>query len=104
MSVTVLIPTPLRPFTGGAAELQVSAVTVGNVLERVVEQHPALRQHLYNERGELRNFVNAYVNEDDIRTLRGASTPVHDGNAITIVPSIAVAALIWKSTSNPGAT
>jgi molybdopterin/thiamine biosynthesis adenylyltransferase/rhodanese-related sulfurtransferase/molybdopterin converting factor small subunit len=89
MSVTVRIPTPLRPFTGGAAQLEVSAATVGNVLERVVEQHPALRQHLYTERGELRNFVNAYVNEDDIRALQGVATPVQDGDAITIVPSIA---------------
>jgi adenylyltransferase/sulfurtransferase len=89
VSITVRIPTPLRGYAGGSAEVQVNAPTVGDALTLVIERYPQLRQHLYDERGQLRNFVNAYVNEDDVRALDGAATALRDGDAITLVPSIA---------------
>jgi adenylyltransferase/sulfurtransferase len=89
MTVTVRIPTPLRSYAGGATEVTVAAATVGAALDRLVERHPELRRHLYTEGGELRNFVNAYLNEEDMRHLGGRDTPVSEGDAITIVPSIA---------------
>ncbi len=89
MSVTVRIPTPLRGFTGGNKDVAVEADHVGAALEEVVEIHPELRPHLYDEEGEIRNFVNAYLNDEDVRTLGGESTPVSPGDTITIVPSIA---------------
>ena len=89
MSVIVQIPTPLRPFTGGRDEIPVRSRSVRAALDEVVEAHPDLQPHLYDERGELRNFVNAFVNDRDIRELEGRETPVRDGDRITIVPSIA---------------
>jgi adenylyltransferase/sulfurtransferase len=89
MNATVRIPTPLRPFTGGHDEVSVPGETVGDVLAGLVEQFPPLRRHLFAEDGRLRNFVNAYLNEQDIRHLQGPGTPVADGDAVTLVPSIA---------------
>lgn len=89
MSVTVRIPTPLRNYTDGEGKISVSADTVEEAFARVVEEHPDLGRHLYDEEGELRNFVNAYLNEEDIRELDGGHTPVSEGDTIVIVPSIA---------------
>jgi MoaD family protein len=89
MSITVRIPTALRGYAGGTAEVEITAPTVGDALTRVVERYPQLKPHLYDERGQLRNFVNAYVNENDVRALDGTSTALRDGDAITLVPSIA---------------
>jgi molybdopterin converting factor small subunit len=89
MSVMIRIPTPLRNFTGGAAEVAVEARTVEDAFHRLAEVYPDLRRHLYNEAGQLRNFVNAYLNADDVRRLNGGKTAVADGDTITIVPSIA---------------
>jgi adenylyltransferase/sulfurtransferase len=89
MSVTVRIPAPLRSFAGGQAEVAVAGTTVGEVLHRLVVDHPDLRVHLYTEEGSLRNFVNAYLNQEDVRHLGGNAAPVRSGDQITIVPSIA---------------
>lgn len=88
MSITVRIPAPLRNYTDGESRVSVSAGTVGEALERVVERYPELGEHLYED-GHLRNFVNAYLNEDDIRELDGEGTSVSDGDTLVIVPSIA---------------
>jgi molybdopterin/thiamine biosynthesis adenylyltransferase/rhodanese-related sulfurtransferase/molybdopterin converting factor small subunit len=89
MSVNVRIPTPLRQFAGGQDVVTVPGETVGDVLNELVERYPSLRRHLYADDGRLRNFVNAYLNEDDIRHLQGPGTPVSEGDALTLVPSIA---------------
>lgn len=88
MTITVRIPAPLRSYTDGESRVSVSAGTVGEALERVVDRYPELGEHLYDE-GHLRNFVNAYLNEDDIRELDGESTAVAEGDTVVIVPSIA---------------
>ncbi|MEN8376920.1 MAG: molybdopterin-synthase adenylyltransferase MoeB [Gemmatimonadota bacterium] len=87
--IRVRIPTPLRQFSGGRAEVQVSATSVGDALGRVVDLHPELRRHLYAEDGSLRNFVNAYLNDEDVRQLDGGETSVSSDDVITILPSIA---------------
>ncbi|MDX1568126.1 MAG: MoaD/ThiS family protein, partial [Longimicrobiales bacterium] len=69
--------------------ISVSADTVDDAFEKAVEQYPELAQHIYDDDGQLRNFVNAYLNEEDIRELDGGSTSVSDGDTIVIVPSIA---------------
>ena len=89
MPVTISIPTALRQYAGGNSELQVEAATAGDALERLIETHAELRKHLYNDQNTLRNFVNVYVNDDDIRHADGPQTPVKDGDTIMIVPSIA---------------
>jgi sulfur-carrier protein len=86
---TMRIPTPLRSYTGGNSELQVSASTVAGALEEITNQHPDLRQHLFTDDGQLRSFVNLYVNDEDVRFLQGTDTPVHEDDRLMILPSIA---------------
>ena len=85
----VLIPTPLRQYAGGQAEIVVPGDTVGAVLEGLTKQHAGLRNHLYNDRDQLRSFVNVYVNDEDIRYLQKGQTPVSNDSVVSIVPSIA---------------
>jgi len=87
--VKVLIPTPLRQYAGNQDVLEVSADDVRAAMGALVREFDQLRRHLYNDEGKLRNFVNVYVNEEDIRYLQKEATPVHDGDTISIVPSIA---------------
>lgn len=89
MAVTIIIPTPLRQFAGGQSEIEVEAKTAGEALEQLTTTHTDLKKHLYNDAGVLRNFVNVYVGDEDIRDLDGLETPVKDGGEIMIVPSIA---------------
>jgi sulfur-carrier protein adenylyltransferase/sulfurtransferase len=89
MAVTVLIPTPLRPYVGGRDALQVEGASVGELLERLSGEHAALRQHLFADDGRLRTFVNVYVNDRDIRQLAQRETPVGAGDTVSIIPSIA---------------
>ncbi len=85
----ILIPTPLRQYVGKQPSVDVPGATVGEVMSALVAQHPDLRKHLYTEDGKLRAFVNVYVNDEDIRYLQKDATTVHDGDSISIVPSIA---------------
>jgi molybdopterin/thiamine biosynthesis adenylyltransferase/rhodanese-related sulfurtransferase/molybdopterin converting factor small subunit len=89
MSVTIVIPTPLRQFAGGNSEVVVNAATAGDALRELTTAHAELRKHLYNEQDKLRNFINVYVGDEDIRHLDGPATVVKDGETIMIVPSIA---------------
>lgn len=89
MAVTIVIPTPLRQFAGGRSEIEVEAGTAGEALEKLTTAHGDLKKHLYNDQGVLRNFVNVYVGDEDIRELDGLETQIKDGGEILIVPSIA---------------
>lgn len=83
------IPTPLRQYVGKQASVEVSGGTVGEAMTSLVDKHPDLRKHLYNDDGKLRAFVNLYVNDEDIRYLQKEATALNDGDNISIVPSIA---------------
>ncbi len=85
----VLIPTPLRQYTGKQDSVELAGATVGEVLNSLTGQYADLRRHLYNDEGKLRSFVNVYVNDDDIRYLEKEATPLKDGDVVSIVPSIA---------------
>ena len=89
MAVTIIIPTPLRQFAGGQSEIEVEAATAGEALDKLTTEFADLKKHLYNDAGVLRNFVNVYVGDEDIRDLNGLATAVKDGGEIMIVPSIA---------------
>lgn len=89
MSVTIVIPTALRQFAGDNSEITVEAATAGEALDQLTAQFSGLKKHLYNDSGVLRNFVNVYVGDEDIRDLDGPATPVKDGDEILIIPSIA---------------
>jgi len=89
MSVLVRIPTPLQKLVGDQAELQVEAGTLRDVVSRIAEQNPEVKQRLLDDSGELRRFVNVYVNEEDVRFLQKLDTPLKDGDEVSIVPAIA---------------
>ncbi|CAN5168927.1 molybdopterin-synthase adenylyltransferase MoeB [soil metagenome] len=89
MAVTIVIPTPLRQFAGGKSEIEVEAATAGDALNALTTEFTELRKHLFTEQDSLRNFVNVYVGDEDIRHLEGPATPVKDGETLMIVPSIA---------------
>jgi molybdopterin converting factor small subunit len=85
---TIKIPTPLRPFTNNESQVTVSGETVGAALSDLVTQYPDLKPHLYSN-GQLRNFVNVFLGEDDIRFLDGLDTEIEASTALRIIPSIA---------------
>lgn len=89
MGVLVRIPTPLRGMTKGSGEVQATAETVGDLIEDLERQYPGLRERLVEESGEIRRFINIYVNEEDIRFLQGAKTALKEGDEVSIVPAIA---------------
>lgn len=89
VAVRVRLPGPLRDLADGRPEVEVSGATVGAALDDLVARHPGLRRHLRTEAGGLRAHVNVYVNEDDVRFLRGEATALSAGDAVTLVPSIA---------------
>jgi molybdopterin converting factor small subunit len=88
--MTILkIPTPLRQYTNGQADVAVSGPTVAAAMQELVGQYPALEQHLYNGDGEMRAFVNLFLGEDNTRDLQGLETPLSEGDTLRIIPSIA---------------
>ena len=89
MAVRVRIPTPLRAMTKGSADVQVTADTVGDLIEDLERQFPGMRERLVEEGGEIRRFINIYVNQEDIRFLQGAKTALKQGDEVSIVPAIA---------------
>jgi len=89
MAVKVLIPTPLRQFTGKQSSIECSAATVGEALGSLTGTYSELKKHLFTDDGKIRSFVNVYLNDEDIRFLNKEKTPTKDGDTISIVPSIA---------------
>jgi molybdopterin converting factor small subunit len=88
MSVTVKIPTPLRPIVGGKSELVLEGNTVGEVLRKVETQHNGFAERVLDGQS-VRRFINVYVNEENIRDQKELDTPVKSGDTISILPSIA---------------
>lgn len=86
---TVRIPTPLRSFTGGADEVASRGATVGEVLHALGERHQGLVERIVDGDGKLRNFVNVYLDDKNVRTLEGLDSPVREGAVIHIVPAVA---------------
>ena len=99
MPNTINIPTPLRPFTDKKEAVEVSGTTVGELLLDLTTRYEGLRKHLYADNGKLRNFVNVYLNDEDIRYLQREATPVKAGDTLSIVPSVAGGA---PTTAAPG--
>lgn len=85
----IIIPTPLRQFVEKKDAVELGGATVGDALGALTSEYSGLRRHLYNDEGKLRSFVNVYLNDEDIRYLQKESTPLKDGDTISIVPSIA---------------
>ena len=89
MAVNVRIPTPLRKLTQDKDTVQATGHTIQEVVDHLDRQYPGLKERLCDERGELRRFVNIYLNDEDIRFAQGRQTPVKDGDEISVIPAIA---------------
>ena len=85
----VMIPTPLRTYTRGQKMITVSGATVDDALSALTAAYPDLKRHLFNGEGRLRNFVNIYLGEEDVRYLRQGATAIRETDTLSIVPSIA---------------
>src|SRR5437899_622910 len=95
----VIIPTPLRQYAEKHDTVEMGGTTVGEVLGKLTTQYQDLRRQLYSDEGKLRSFVNVYINDEDIRYLKKESTPVKEGDTISIVPSIAGGAPVVEAPS-----
>jgi MoaD family protein len=89
MAVKVIIPTPLRPYTGKQESVELQAGTVGEALSALTSKFGELKKHLFADDGRLRSFVNVYVNDEDVRYLQNDQTKLKEGDTVSIVPSIA---------------
>jgi len=89
MAIVVRIPTPLQKLTADKAEVTAAGGTVQEILHDLDRQYPGLKERLCDPNGRLRRFVNIYVNEEDIRFLKQESTPIKDGDELSIIPAIA---------------
>ena len=87
--IKVRIPTPLRPLTKGQGEVDVQATSIAEMIDTLNSSYPGMKDRLCDDTGELRRFVNIYVNEEDIRFLKGKETSLKDGDEVSIVPAIA---------------
>jgi sulfur-carrier protein len=88
-TVTVRIPTQLRPLAGGRSEVAVEGTTIAEVLKALEAAHPGFAERLFDEAGRLRRFVNVFLDQEDIRFLDGLDTPVPAGATVSIVPAVA---------------
>jgi molybdopterin synthase sulfur carrier subunit len=87
--IKVRIPTPLRPLTRGQGEVEAKGGSIAELIDNLNASHPGLKDRLCDEKGELRRFVNIYVNEEDIRFQKGKDTVLKEGDEVSIIPAIA---------------
>jgi molybdopterin converting factor small subunit len=89
VSVTVRIPTILRPYNGGAAQVTADGGSLAEVLDALEAAHPGIRARVLDDDGAIRRFVNVYVNDDDVRFAEGLATATPEGTSISIIPAVA---------------
>lgn len=89
MAVTVRIPTPLRRLTQNQPEVEVEGDTIESLIENLEANYPGIKERICDESGNIRRFVNIYLNDEDIRFLDGNATAVKDGDEISVIPAIA---------------
>ena len=89
MSITVRIPTPLRKLTNGQDKVSVDGDTLRSIVEELENEFPGIKDRICDENGAIRNFVNLYVNGEDVRFEAGLDTPTSSGSEVSIVPAVA---------------
>ena len=89
MSISLKVPTILRTYTGGSADVTVTGATLAEALTDLDAQYPGIGARVLDDEGRLRRFVNVYVNDDDVRFLEDLQTPTPDGTSISIIPAVA---------------
>jgi len=88
-NITVKIPTPLRPITGGQSELKIEGATVGDILRKLDSQYTGFGERVLDEGKSVKRFINVFVNEDNIRDKKNLETELKNGDTVSILPSIA---------------
>lgn len=86
---TVLLPTPLRRLAGGQSRVTIEAADLGGLIQSLERQYPGIAEKLLDDSGEIKRFINVFVNENEVRTLQGLSTPVAEADKVSIVPAMA---------------
>ena len=89
MSVMVRIPTPLRRVTNGMDKVEVQGSSLAQAIDDLEGQFPGVKERLLDESGELRHFINIYINGEDVRFLQGLETNTNSGDEVSIVPAVA---------------
>ena len=89
MSATVKIPTQLRTLTDGADEVEAQGTTLADLIEDLESRHPGVKERIMDEAGEIRRFVNVYMNDEDVRFLDGLATEIPDQAKVSIIPAVA---------------
>jgi molybdopterin converting factor small subunit len=89
VSVTVRVPTILRTYTGGAAEVSVDGSTLADVVAALDAAHPGIAGRVLDDEGRLRRFVNVYVGDEDVRFAEGLGTATPDGSTVSVIPAVA---------------
>ncbi len=87
--VTVRIPTQLRTLTGGAGEVSVEGATIGELLKALDNAYEGFGERVFDDAGNLRRFVNVFLDDEDVRFLDGLDTPVSVGQTVSIIPAVA---------------
>lgn len=86
---TVLVPTPLRRFTGGQSKVSVAGADVAGLIRQMESDYPGVADKLLDGSGEIKRFINVFVNDDEVRSLQGLATPVSEEDRVSIVPAMA---------------
>jgi thiosulfate/3-mercaptopyruvate sulfurtransferase len=89
MSTTIFVPTPLRKVTGGQPRIQIDAATLREAIDRADASYPGFRERVLDSNGEVKRFINVFVNGVDVRKLQGRETPVKDGDEVAVIPAMA---------------
>ncbi|MQF64574.1 MoaD/ThiS family protein [SAR202 cluster bacterium AC-409-J13_OGT_754m] len=89
MSITIRVPAPLRNLTEDQSKILIDASTISGLIEELESLFPGMKDRLVDEKGELRYFVNLYLNGEDVRFLNGVDTAVNSGDELSIVPAVA---------------
>jgi molybdopterin synthase sulfur carrier subunit len=86
---TIRIPSPLRRYTNGQSKTEASGANIYQIIDNLETQFPGVKSRLCDENGQIKRYVNVFVNDKEIRTLQGAETPVADNDEVSIVPAMA---------------
>ena len=89
MSATLYVPTLLRKLTSGQSKVQLAATNIAEMIERADAQYPGFRERVLDGDGEVKRFINVFVNGVDIRTLQGKQTPIKEGDEVSVIPAMA---------------
>ena len=89
MSVIVRIPTPLQNLTNGEKEVNIASGQLKQIIETLEKDYPGIKERIVDDEGELRRFVNIYIDEEDVRFLKGMDTKVSEGSEVSIIPAVA---------------